>query len=74
MFRDSFENHCGDIFEIVETYFKICKKYHVPTFEKPCYFLPEYHKRDIKLNDDILKRTGNYSKIEIRISILEGIP
>ncbi len=74
LFRGSFENRDGDIFEIVEAYFKICRKYHVATFEKPYYFLPEDQKRNIKLEGDMLKRTGNYSENEIRLSILEGIP
>ena len=33
-FRGNFENRDGDIFEIVKIYFKICRKYHVQTFEK----------------------------------------
>jgi hypothetical protein len=74
IFRGSFENRNGDIFEMVEAYFKICRKYHVPIFEKPYYFLPDERKRDIKLEGDMLKRTGSYNENEIRISILEGIP
>ena len=31
----------SDIFELVEAYFKICRKYHLPTFEEPYYFLTE---------------------------------
>jgi len=63
----------SDIFEIVEAYFKICRKYHVPTFEEPYYFLSEQKRRDIKMEGDMLKRTGNYCENEIRISFLEGI-
>ena len=62
----------SDIFETVETYFKICRKYHVPTFEEPYYFLSEQKRREIKLEGDLLKRTTNYSENEIHISILEG--
>jgi hypothetical protein len=28
-----------DIFEIVKSYFRICRKYHLPTFEEPYDFL-----------------------------------
>ena len=61
----------SDIFEIVETYFKICRKYHLPTFEEPYYFLTEQRRLEIKLEGDILKRTTSYSDIEIHVSILE---
>jgi hypothetical protein len=61
----------SDIFEIVETYFKICRKYRVPTFEEPYYFLTEQRCLDIKLEGDMLRRTTSYSDIEIHISILE---
>jgi hypothetical protein len=61
----------SDIFETVEAYFKICRKYHLPTFEEPYYFLTEQRRREIKLEGDVLKRTTNYSENEIRISILE---
>ena len=63
-----------DIFETVDAYFKICRKYHQPTFEEPYYFLSEQKRRDIKLEGDMIKRTTDYSENEIRISILEGIP
>ena len=39
-------NHDSDIFEMVDAYFKICRKYHVPTFEEPYYFLSEQKRRD----------------------------
>ena len=60
-----------DIFEIVESYFKICRKYHLPTFEEPYYFLTEQRRLEIKLEGDILKRTTSYSDNEIHVSILE---
>jgi hypothetical protein len=72
--RSNFQNRDGDIFETVETYFIICRKYHVPTYEQPYYFLSDEWKRDIKLEGDMLKRTGSYNENEICISILEGIP
>ena len=62
----------GDIFEIVETYFKICRKYHLPTFEEPYYFLTEQRRLEIKLEGDMLRRTTSYSEIEIHVSILEA--
>jgi hypothetical protein len=68
-FREVLED-C-DIFEIVETYFKICRKYHLPTFEEPYYFLTEQRCLDIKLEGDMLRRTTSYSDNEIHISILE---
>jgi hypothetical protein len=61
----------SDIFEIVETYFKICRKYHLPTFEEPYYFLTEQRRLEIKLEGDMLRRTTSYSENEIHISILE---
>ncbi|MCW4002763.1 MAG: hypothetical protein NWE95_02490 [Candidatus Bathyarchaeota archaeon] len=61
----------SDIFEIVEAYFKICKKYKVPTFEEPYYFLSETRRREVKLEGDMLKRSTDYSDNEIRVSILE---
>ena len=62
-----------DIFEIVETYFNICRKYHVPTFEEPYDFLPEQRRLEIKLDGDMLRRTTSYSDFEIHISILEDL-
>ena len=62
----------GDIFEVVESYFKICRKYHLPTFEEPYYFLTEQRCLEIKLEGDTLRRTTSYSDIEIHVSILEA--
>lgn len=73
-FRAAYENLDCDIFEIVEAYFKICRKYHVAAFEEPYYFLSDERRREVKLEGDVLKRTTDYSESEIRISILEGIP
>jgi hypothetical protein len=61
----------SDIFEIVESYFNICRKYHVPTFEEPYYFLPEKRQLEIKLEGDMLRRSTDYCDNEIRVSILE---
>jgi len=60
-----------DIFEIVEAYFKICRKYHVAVFEEPYYFLSDQQRMAVKLEGDMLKRTTNYCDFEIHVSILE---
>ena len=65
--------HDSDIFEIVEAYFKICRKYHLPTFEEPYDFLTEQRRLEIKLEGDMLKRTTSYSEFEIHVSILEEL-
>src|SRR5665648_290252 len=62
-----------DIFEIVEAYFKICRKYHLPTFEEPYDFLSEQRRLEIKLEGDMLRRTTSYTDFEIHISILEEL-
>ena len=63
----------SDIFEVVEAYFKICRKYYLPTFEEPYQFLSEEQRRNVKLEGDILRRTTDYSDNEINISILEDL-
>jgi hypothetical protein len=68
-FREVLED--GDIFELVEAYFKICRKYHAPTFEEPYCFLDGERRQEVKLEGEMLKRTTNYSDSEIRVSILE---
>jgi len=70
-FRRLFLDYKEDLFELVETYFKICKKYQVPVFEEPYYFLTEEQQLEVKLEGDMLKRTGKYSDFEIHLSILE---
>jgi len=72
-FRANFQDRNADLFEVVEAYFKICRKYHVPTFEEPYYFLPEKRRQEVKLEGDMLRRSTNYSDNEIRVSILEGL-
>ena len=68
-FRETFTDI--DLFELVEVYFKICRKYHVPTFEEPYYFLDTLRRQEIKLEVDMIKRTTNYNDNEIRLSLLE---
>ena len=70
-FREVFND--SDIFELVEAYFKICRKYHVPTFKEPYYFLDSQRRQEIKLEGDVLKRTTSYNDSEIRVSILEDL-
>ncbi len=65
--------HDADIFEIVEAYFKICRKYHVAVFEDPYYFLSDQQRRSVKLEGDILRRTTEYSDFEVGVSILEDL-
>ncbi len=62
----------NDIFEVVDAYFKVCKKYGVPTFEEPYYFLDGEQRQMIKLEADMLKRTTNYGETQIRVSLLEA--
>jgi hypothetical protein len=45
----------SEILEIVETYFRTCRKYHMPTFEEPYYFLTEQRRLEAKLEGDLLK-------------------
>jgi len=71
--KHSFLECLEDLFEIVETYFKICHKYAVPVFEEPYAFLPDEFKREVKLAGDVLRWTSVYSDFEIHLSILEGL-
>jgi len=63
----------SDIYEIVETYFKIMRKYHEPTFEEPYYFLTPKDKRKVKYEGEMLKRSTLFDNNEIHISILEEL-
>lgn len=67
VFRDCY------IFEVVESYFNICRKYHSPTFEEPYDFLTEQRRLEVKLEGDMLRRTTGYSDFEIHVSILEEL-
>jgi hypothetical protein len=69
-FRATFTD--ADIFEAVDAYFKICKKYKALALEEPFYFLLEKKRLEVKLEGDMLKRTGACSENEIRVSILEA--
>lgn len=63
----------SDIYEIVETYFKIMRKYHEPTFEEPYYFLQPKDRRKVKYDGEMLKRSTFFDDNEIHISILEEL-
>ena len=62
-----------DIFEIVESYFKIMRKYGLPTFEEPYYWLSPKRRREIKYEGEMLKRSTMFDDAEIRVSLLEEI-
>lgn len=60
-----------DLFEIVESYFKVMRKYGLPTFEEPYYWLSPKRKREIKYSGEMLKRSTMFDDAEIQISLLE---
>jgi len=62
-----------DLYELVESYFKILRKYGVTTTEEPYYFLSPSEKRKIKLEADMLKRSTQYDDSEIKVSLLEEL-
>ena len=62
-----------DLYELVETYFKILRKYGLHTKEEPYYFLSPKRKRNVKLTGDMLKRSTRIDENEINISILEDL-
>ena len=67
VFRDT------DIYEIVEAYFRICRKYGLATHEEPYYWMSPERKREIKYEGEMLKRSTLFDENEIRISLLEEI-
>jgi len=62
-----------DLFEIVESYFKIMRKYHLPTFEDPYYFLSPKRRRSVKYEGEMLKRSTLFDENEIKVSLLEEL-
>jgi len=62
-----------DIFEIVESYFKIIRKYGLPMHEEPYYFLSPKRKRDIRYTGEMLKRSTYFDNNEIQVSLLEEL-
>jgi len=63
-----------DLYEIVESYFKILRKYGILTDEEPYYFLTPQHKRKVKVEGEMLKRSTQIDDSEIKISIMEILP
>ncbi len=62
-----------DLYEITESYFKIMRKYGLPTHEEPYYWLSPKRRREIKYDGEMLKRSTLFDENEIRVSILEEI-
>jgi len=62
-----------DIYEIVESYFKVIRKYGLPVHEEPYYFLSPKRKREIKYEGEMLKRSTMFDDNEIRVSLLEEL-
>jgi hypothetical protein len=60
-----------DLYEIVESYFKVMRKYGLPTFEEPYYWLSPKRRREIKHTGEMLKRSTMFDDNEIQISLLE---
>jgi hypothetical protein len=67
------ENACmhTDLYETVESYFRILRKYGLHTTEEPYYFLSPKRRRSVKISGDMLKRSTQLDDNEIHISILE---
>ena len=61
------------IFEMVEAYFKVLRKYGLSTEEEPYYFLSPEQKQNVKYAGDVLKRTTMMDGNEIKLSVLEGL-
>lgn len=61
------------IFEMVESYFKVLRKYGLPTEEEPYYFLSPQQKQKVKYAGDMLKRSTMMDENEIKLSVLEGL-
>ena len=62
-----------DLYEITESYFKIMRKYGLPTHEEPYYWLSPKRRREIKYEGEMLKRSTMFDDNEIRVSLLEEI-
>jgi hypothetical protein len=62
-----------DLYEIVESYFKIMRKYGIPVFEEPYYFLTLKCRREIQYKGEMLKRSTMFDDNEIKVSLLEEL-
>lgn len=63
----------SDLYELVESYFKILRKYGLVTNEEPYYFLSPKQKRQVKLEGEMLMRTTQLDVTEIHVSLLEEL-
>jgi hypothetical protein len=63
----------ADLYELVESYFKILRKYGLSTDEEPYYFLTPKQKRAVKYEGEMLKRSTEMDESEIKVSLLEEI-
>lgn len=67
--REVFQD--SDIYEMVESYFKILRKYGLTTTEEPYYFLSPKRRREVKIEGEMLKRNTQLDDSEIKVSLLE---
>lgn len=61
------------MYEVVESYFKVIRKYALSTEEEPYYFLSPGQKRKIQYEGEMLKRSTQFDDSEIKLSFLEGL-
>jgi hypothetical protein len=61
----------SDLYEIVESYFKILRKYGQTTTEEPYYFLHPTRKRRVIHEGEMLKRSTQIDENEIYVALLE---
>ena len=62
-----------DLYEIIESYFKVIRKYGLPVYEEPYYWLSPRQRREIKYEGEMLKRSTMFDENEIRVSLLEEL-
>jgi hypothetical protein len=71
-FVDAFTD--TDLYEIVESYFMVMRKYGLSVYEEPYYFLTPKRRRDIRHTGEMLKRSTYFDDNEIQVSLLEDLP
>jgi len=62
-----------DIYEIVESYYKVIRKYGLAVHEEPYNFLSPKRKREVRHTGEMLKRSTLFDENEIQVSLLEEI-
>ena len=62
-----------DLYEIVESYFKVIRKNGLSVYEEPYYFLSPKRKREIIYTGEMLKRSTLFDNNEIQVSLLEEL-